>query len=372
MHTIICGGGVIGCALAYELARQGTQVTVIERWRVAGSASGKSGGFLARDWCEGTPVQNLARRSFDLHETWASDLGNPYGYRKVDTFSGALSARRKLNRFGDSTAASWLADDVVNRRQLGTHATTAQLDPAQFTRSLLDAAVAHGATLQTAEVAGLSKSDDESRAEGVVLASGDLIEGDAVVIAMGPWSVLAAQWLPLPPIYGLKGHSVIFKPTTEFPAETIFAEFETVDGDVVGPEIVPRPDGTLYVCGLPGHDALTVDPAQVMPEPGGCAQLRDITVRLVPSLADAEVVAEQACFRPITADGVPIIGAVPGLDGAYVATGHSVWGMLNAPGTAEALAGLILNGASERVDLAPFDPARVAPLDPADLQMHSR
>ncbi len=51
-----------------------------------------------------------------------------------------------------------------------------------------------------------------------------------------------------------------------------------------------------------------------------------------------------------------------GLDGAYVATGHSVWGMLNAPATGEALAELIVEGAARTVDLAPFDPARLPPL----------
>ena len=62
---------------------------------------------------------------------------------------------------------------------------------------------------------------------------------------------------------------------------------------------------------------------------------------------------------------MPLIGAVPGVDGAYVATAHSVWGMLNAPATGEAVAELIADGASSRVDLAPFSPTRLAPL-PAD------
>jgi glycine/D-amino acid oxidase-like deaminating enzyme len=60
-----------------------------------------------------------------------------------------------------------------------------------------------------------------------------------------------------------------------------------------------------------------------------------------------------------------LIGAVPGIDGAYVATGHSVWGMLNAPATGEAMSELILDGAAHRVDLALFAPGRLPPLDPA-------
>ena len=61
-------------------------------------------------------------------------------------------------------------------------------------------------------------------------------------------------------------------------------------------------------------------------------------------------------------DGLPLIGAVPGVDGAYVATAHSVWGMLNAPATGEAVAELIADGTSSHVDLAPFSPARLTAL----------
>jgi glycine/D-amino acid oxidase-like deaminating enzyme len=63
-----------------------------------------------------------------------------------------------------------------------------------------------------------------------------------------------------------------------------------------------------------------------------------------------------------------LIGRVPGVEGAYIATGHSVWGMLNAPATGEAMAELILDGAARTVDLAPFDPSRLPPLDPARLR----
>ncbi|MGB7775136.1 MAG: FAD-dependent oxidoreductase, partial [Pseudolabrys sp.] len=69
-----------------------------------------------------------------------------------------------------------------------------------------------------------------------------------------------------------------------------------------------------------------------------------------------------------TEDGLPLIGAVPGIDGAYVATGHSVWGMLNAPATGEAMSELILDGAAHHVDLAPFAPGRLPPLDPVRLR----
>jgi hypothetical protein len=68
---------------------------------------------------------------------------------------------------------------------------------------------------------------------------------------------------------------------------------------------------------------------------------------------------------------LPLIGALPGIDDAYVATGHSVWGMLNAPATGEAISELILDGMARRVDLGPFAPARLPPVDPARLRVAS-
>ncbi len=74
----------------------------------------------------------------------------------------------------------------------------------------------------------------------------------------------------------------------------------------------------------------------------------------------------QACYRPVTPDGLPLMGAVPGIQGAYVATGHSVWGMLNGPASGEAMAELILDGRAN-IDLSPFDPGRLPALRPRDV-----
>jgi glycine/D-amino acid oxidase-like deaminating enzyme len=111
-----------------------------------------------------------------------------------------------------------------------------------------------------------------------------------------------------------------------------------------------------------------VDPADVAPDKGAHARLEALCRNISPALAAAPIKARQACFRPVTEDGLPLIGAVPGIDGACVATGHSVWGMLNAPATGEAMSELILDGAAHRVDLAPFAPGRLPPLDPARLR----
>jgi glycine/D-amino acid oxidase-like deaminating enzyme len=59
-RIVICGGGAIGAAVAYFASRRGALPIVIERHEVAGAASGKSGGFLALDWCSGSPLDRLA------------------------------------------------------------------------------------------------------------------------------------------------------------------------------------------------------------------------------------------------------------------------------------------------------------------------
>ena len=87
-RIVICGGGVIGAAIAYFLSLRGVRPLVIERHEIAGAASGKSGGFLALDWCRGTPLDRLARRSFALHGELAETLGNPWGYRRLATYAG--------------------------------------------------------------------------------------------------------------------------------------------------------------------------------------------------------------------------------------------------------------------------------------------
>jgi glycine/D-amino acid oxidase-like deaminating enzyme len=74
MRVVVCGGGVIGAATAWFLAGAGAEPIVIERTAVACGASGKSGGFLALDWCDGSALAPLARRSFDLHGQLAQAL----------------------------------------------------------------------------------------------------------------------------------------------------------------------------------------------------------------------------------------------------------------------------------------------------------
>ncbi len=362
MRVLICGGGVIGASITYFLSLKQVAAVVIERTGVACAASGKSGGFLALDWCDGSPLAPLARRSFELHAELAAEFDGRWGYRRLETLSVAASARRPLSSASRLASPDWVAQGAIAQQRLGTTATTAQVNPAEFTRGMLEAAIARGAHLRVGRVSGVELDPGgRGRVRGVVV-DGELIEGDAVVIAMGPWSGLASQWLPLPMIYGLKGHSVILRNPSPISPHALFVECEAEEGSVDTPEVFPRPDGTTYVCGLSGEEPLPPDPAAITSDAGAQERLKTMIRTFAPVLADAHVVAAQACYRPVTSDGLPLMGRVPGVEGAYVATGHSVWGMLNAPATGEAMAELILDGSTQTVDISAFDPARLPPL----------
>src|SRR5437867_7746426 len=129
-HVIVCGAGVMGASVAYFLARRGVGVTVVERSGVACAASGKSGGFLALDWCDGSPLGPLARRSFALHAELAKELATDYGYRRMDTFM--LAARETGSLAGGHRvgAPRWLDGSGSATGTLGSTEPTAQVTPA--------------------------------------------------------------------------------------------------------------------------------------------------------------------------------------------------------------------------------------------------
>jgi glycine/D-amino acid oxidase-like deaminating enzyme len=356
MHVLICGGGVIGASTAYFLARRGVSSTVIERTGVACAASGKSGGFLALDWCDGTPLEALARRSFALHARLAEEIGADWAYRRMTTYAGFAAARTGRRSAGRGYRLNWVADDVNLSQRLGGMQTTAQVHPGKFTQALMDAAQPHAA-LRLGRVTGIVRKG--GRVAGVDV-DGETVAGDAVVVAMGPWSMLAAAWLPLPAVFGLKGHSLVFDTGAQVPPEALFLDYREDGGGAHAPEVFPRADGTTYVCAISSESPVPLDPGAVVPDEGAIERLEAMCAHLSPVLARSPILARQACFRPVTRDGLPLIGRLPGLANGYVATGHSVWGILNAPATGEAMAELVADGAARTVDLSPFDPARMA------------
>src|SRR5262245_63425753 len=123
MQVVICGGGVIGAAIAYFLSRRGAKPVVVEGTGIACAASGKSGGFLALDWCDGTPLADLARRSFHLHADLATTIERDWGFRRLTTYAGHVNARP--TRAGDTPADghAWLSPAVYLGRLTGVPTT---------------------------------------------------------------------------------------------------------------------------------------------------------------------------------------------------------------------------------------------------------
>ena len=233
--------------------------------------------------------------------------------------------------------------------------------PALFTTAMMRAAEAQGAELRL----GRGHRPDPPRRGRA--SRGVEVEGETsrATRSSSPWGrgrSWRRGWLPLPPVFGLKGHSLVFETGASVPAEALFLEYQEPDGQRAftrGVSARRRHDLCLRhlqrepVAGRSrGRDARPRrHRAARRPCAGGCRR-RSARRRCSP---------RQACYRPVTRDGLPLIGPVAGVEGAYVATGHSVWGILNAPATGEAMAELILDGAARAVDLSPFDPARLRP-----------
>lgn len=104
---------------------------------------------------------------------------------------------------------------------------------------------------------------------------------------------------------------------------------------------------------------LPISPRDVTVDEKACDRLHAIAGQVSSVLRESAIVKHQACYRPICMDGMPLMGAVPEVAGAYIATGHNCWGMLNAPASGYAMAELIADGDSRAIDLSPFAPGRL-------------
>ncbi|RHY15034.1 hypothetical protein DYB25_001604 [Aphanomyces astaci] len=321
MHIVVCGGGVIGCTLAYYLVHspdfnEGDKVTVVEEVGIAAAASGKAGGFLASDWCQGEDVDALCQLSFLLHEELAASLDGKklYNYRRVDTIS-CLVSNKSAGDGDNDDVPSWVHAKVTRSHSIGTTATNAQLHPRKFTDTMMRLATQSGhAHLVRGSVEGLVHADaGQNTTCGVRLTDGSTIVADAVVLAMGPWTLQAlTKWATYPaiaPADVYKIHSVVVQPHDTFGPVVVFGEINSKNPRDV--EIVPRPDGTVYACGPRVTEPLPPSAAQVHPSPEGIAQvLADLGVFTQTAFDESQVIAKQACYLPATKDNIPVIGRV--------------------------------------------------------------
>src|ERR1041384_4775594 len=151
MRVVICGGGVIGALIAYFLSRRGAKPIVVERAGIACAA----GGFLARHWCDGTPLQQLARHSFDLHAELAEHSSEDWGYRRVTTYGGQGAATAH-SRGATQNPVGWVVSSHVEVGQrLGSIEDTAQVHPALFTAAMMRASQSNGAEWRLGTVTGV-------------------------------------------------------------------------------------------------------------------------------------------------------------------------------------------------------------------------
>ena len=94
-------------------------------------------------------------------------------------------------------------------------------------------------------------------------------------------------------------------------------------GQAIEPEVYPRPDGSVYICGSPEHIALPNDPNTIQVDPKSVEDLKEVARSVSSKLSEAPLEVGQSCFLPISPDGLPVMGKVPGVQGAYIASGKS-------------------------------------------------
>ena len=371
-RVVIVGGGIIGCATAYYLTRAGiSEVIIVERDRIASGASGYSAGILTPYSGSNDPgLLALSAASLRLHtelaEALPSETGIDYGYdlkpylRCAFGEVGHAEARQFLeDRRADGLSAEWLSGsearevcDWLTPEVEGACFTEIEptVDSRLLTHSLLRAAETNGAEATIAEVVGLS--DD-----GVLLADGSQINADATILAMGPWTNEAGNWLGYEvPVVPQKGELLYM----HLPAE----EAKGVEQN--------RPPATMHnmdeggviltrrlsrtVLGATKEDGKGYDR-----EPSRYAWefILPKVQRLTNRITSESVTHHTACLRPMPADGKPYVGKAPGYENVYITSGHWSEGVHYAPLTAKAISDLIATGTSE-TDISAISADRLA------------
>mmetsp|Transcript_12353 Transcript_12353/g.17158 ORF Transcript_12353/g.17158 Transcript_12353/m.17158 type:complete len:385 (-) Transcript_12353:86-1240(-) len=353
--VVVVGGGIIGCSTAMQLATRNAKVILIERCEIACAASGKAGGFLAREWGSGPTVQ-LHRKSFDMHKALAKEH-KIASFRELPTLSVKTMGRLMK---GATKKCEWLDGHVSSVGMMDP--STAQVTPKEISKLFAKIATENGAEIIKAAVSGVARAD--GCVTSVKLENGKEIKGDSFVFCMGPWTVKCEAWFPelSVPMVGIYSSSLIFK----YEAGTVapFALFCGESDDGTHLEVYPRPEGDVYVCGcggskhLPRREIEKLNPEQVVPDPKRVEVATKAFARMTPTLGKDNADVTQACMRPCTDDGMPMMGIIPGEKNCFVATGHNCWGILWGPVTGLAMSELVLKGKSSTIDLSPFSPAR--------------
>ena len=363
---VVVGGGVIGCALARELAREGRSVLVLERDEPGTHASWAAAGMLSPLAEADRPgaFLDLLRDSGRLHPALASALldetgidvryrddGSLFVARTGETLARLEHRHAWQSRAGFAVERLAPSDAIRLEPSLSAEVRGAlrfpedhQVDNRLLSRALWRAAERAGARFALGtEVRGVMV--EGGRATGVELAGGERVAAGAVVVAAGSWAGRLAG-LPRPlPVAPVLGQLLALR--TDPPAFRHVVHSERV-------YLVPRGDGRLIV----GATVERVGFREGV-TPRGMLSLLEPAIELAPGLAEATLVESWSGLRPGTPDDLPILGADPEVAGLHYATGHYRNGILLAPVTAELLAGELRGEPDPR--LAPFSIGRFTP-----------
>jgi glycine oxidase ThiO len=357
MKIVIIGGGLIGLLTAYELARGGATVQLLERGRIGRESSWAGGGILSPlyPWRYPDGVTVLARWSQAVYPPLAAELCAAGGVDPEWTGSGMLM----LDASDRAAAEAWarrfdyrlevLAGETLRRCEPALAATAA---PALWMAGV--AQVRNPRLVQAAHRSLLRQgvAVEEECAVGDLLLRAGRVAGvrtsrgefaaDAVVLAAGAWSgeLLAGQGIR-PAIRPVRGQMLLFQGAPG-----------TLSRIILGARhyIIPRRDGRVLVGSTMeevGFDASTTAAAR--------EELREAAFRLVPALADFALERHWAGLRPGSPSGVPYIGEHPQLTGLFINSGHFRNGVVMAPASARLLADLML-GREPILDPAPYAP----------------
>jgi glycine oxidase len=363
------GGGIIGCSIAFHLAKAGVCPLILEKASVAAEASSGGAGLLSSQahTDEGGPLFDLKLASnalyrdlaAELHERTDTDIElRPLGHL-VPAFGpedAALIRRRVSWQSARGLTARWLAAAEARDFEPGLPETLQgagwfpddhHVNPTAVTQGLAGAVTRLGGQVRV-ECPVVDFVHDGHRVTGVRTAK-ETISAAEVVLAAGAWSgqFEAAAGTPLP-IFPAKGQIVVARLPVPTLRHVVYEEVY----------VIPRATGEHIIGSTVeyvGFDKRVIVEA--------IAGLLGHATRLVPVLREAEMVASYGCLRPASADGLPLLGRAAGTPGLVVATGHFRNGILLAPITGTLIADLIVQGRTS-IPLTPFRPDRPFPPSP--------
>ena len=362
MNVTVVGAGIIGHAVAWELASRGAQVRILDPRGTGKGASRASAGVLAPA-IEGhstTALLRLGSCSLGCYDAFIgrlrSESTHPIEYRRNGTLQVALDgseaseleeAARRLatsgvaHTFMDAAGVRGIEPALSERASAGLLiADHGYVRVSALMDALVDAASRRGVPVSASTVRLIERRGSELR----VVATEGAAASDAVVLAAGAWS-----------------GQVVIAPSAAAPVRPIRGQLvqlqcphPPISHVIWGRDcyLVPWQDGSLLV-GATAEDVGFDEHATA----AGVQQLLSSARALLPATANAEFREARAGLRPATADGLPIIGPSSTMRGVFYATGHYRNGVLLAPLTATMLADLILDG-RERQELALVRPDR--------------